>query len=362
MKQPSYLSLARELIAIESVKSNPKGLDQALDLCLSKLRDFTIEHFDDFGVKSALIYNQATRPSKFRLILGAHLDVVPAEPKQFIATEQKGRLYGRGAYDMKAAASVLVEIFALQANKVDYPVALQLVTDEEDGGHHGAKHQLTQGINSDFVILGEYSDLLINNTSKGLCWVKIRVEGEAAHGAYPWRGNNAANLLIEAISDIQTKHPTPQDETSKTTWNLSWVNVADKTKNRSSDSAEAFLDIRFSPEDSIFSSLDKERVKNYIQSLTKTNLSVDVQTLEAACHTESDHPDVRALKACGANGTLKTHGSSDLRFFQEHGIPGVCFGPKGANPHADNEYVELESLENYRSMLTQFVQQLPAHS
>ena len=354
----SALELSKQLITIESTADNPHGLEQALDVSLAKLHNFTIEYFEDFGVKSALVYNTAKRPKEFRLIIGGHLDVVPGKPFQFVPVEKNGRLYGRGSYDMKPAMAVLIELFSLQATKVNYPLALQLVTDEEQGGHHGVRHQLAQGVRSQFTVLGEYSDGLINNQAKGICWLRLKTNSVSAHGAYPWRSTNATSLMVQALNDLQRAHPRPTKETDKTTWNISWFDVPDKTKNRSSASAEAFIDVRFNSGDKTFTSLNPQIITSYVQSLTDVELAIDVITLETACHTKSTNPDVQNLKKHTGATFLSTHGTSDIRFFESHGMPGVCFGPKGANPHAKDEYVEIDSLKKYYDWMRAYIKNI----
>jgi len=85
---------------------------------------------------SPLIYLGAKRP-RFQVILNAHLDVVPAQPDQFRPRREGDRLYARGAQDMKVAALVEAQVFRELAAELPYPLALQLVTDEEVGGRDG---------------------------------------------------------------------------------------------------------------------------------------------------------------------------------------------------------------------------------
>ena len=145
-----------------------------------------------------MIYPQKTRPKKFKIILNAHLDVVSGREEQYKPYEKDGKLFGRGAIDMKGAAAVEILVFKEVAKRVSYPLALQLVTDEEIGGFCGTKYQIEKGVRADFVIAGEPTDFGVNNKAKGIIWLKIKTKGKSAHGAYPWRGKNA--LLITFLS------------------------------------------------------------------------------------------------------------------------------------------------------------------
>ena len=194
----SIILLTKSLISIPSTRNNKKALNDVLDLALKEVKDFTIERFEKEGYPSALIYPQKTRPNNFKIILNAHLDVVSGREEQYKPYEKDGKLFGRGAVDMKGAAAVEILVFKEVAKKVSYPLALQLVTDEEIGGFCGTKYQIEKGVRADFVIAGEPTDFGVNNKAKGIIWLKIKTKGKAAHGAYPWRGKNA--LLITFLS------------------------------------------------------------------------------------------------------------------------------------------------------------------
>jgi len=161
MDTESFLAAACELLAVPSVASRPAELSRALDLVLGFVGPgFAVERFESGGKPSALVYHGAPpggqRPA-FRVILNAHLDVVPAPPGQFRPRRDGDRLYARGAHDMKVSALAAAQVFREVAAGLGYPVALQLVTDEEVGGRDGTLHQLQHGVTGDFVIIGEQS-------------------------------------------------------------------------------------------------------------------------------------------------------------------------------------------------------------
>ncbi|MFN4213003.1 MAG: M20/M25/M40 family metallo-hydrolase, partial [Microgenomates group bacterium] len=104
------LSFSKKLISLPSTKDNPQILKKVLEVALEEVKDFTppfakggvtIERFEKNGVPSALIYKEKERPERFKVILNAHLDVVSGKEEQFKPYEKDGKLYGRGATDMK---------------------------------------------------------------------------------------------------------------------------------------------------------------------------------------------------------------------------------------------------------------------
>lgn len=117
MEFESFLAAALELLALPSTADRPDDLQRALDFVLDWVGPgFTVERFSSGGKPSALVYSGAGtadgagRP-RFRVILNAHLDVVPAGPEQFVPRRDGDRLYARGAQDMKMAALVEALVF-----------------------------------------------------------------------------------------------------------------------------------------------------------------------------------------------------------------------------------------------------------
>src|SRR5262249_38813921 len=156
-------------------------LHRALDLVVDFVGPgFTVERFESGGKPSALLYPGMQRP-RFRIILNAHVDVVPADVGQFRPRLDGDRLYARGARDMKVSALAEALVFRELADTLPYPLGLQLVTDEEVGGRNGTLHQLKQGVSGDFVIIGEHSGLSIATDSKGMITTTLRAIGRAGH-------------------------------------------------------------------------------------------------------------------------------------------------------------------------------------
>ena len=129
MDTESFLAATCELLAVPSTSDRPNDLDRALGMVLGFVGPgFRVERFESRGKPSALIYRDAERP-RFRVILNAHLDVVPGSPEQFRPRRAGLRLYARGAQDMKVSALVQAQVFRELAGHLPYPLGLQLVTD-----------------------------------------------------------------------------------------------------------------------------------------------------------------------------------------------------------------------------------------
>ncbi|MBI4117834.1 MAG: M20/M25/M40 family metallo-hydrolase [Parcubacteria group bacterium] len=348
------LSLSKQFISIRSTAANPKEREQILTLALSHLTGYTAETFERNGVKSALIYNFTKRPKKFRLLLNGHLDVIPAKEHQFTPKIENDRLYGAGSMDMKANAACLIEAFAMTAHQVSYPLALQLVTDEEIGGFDGTKYQVEQGVSADFVIAGEPTNFDIVHMAKGILQLKISAAGKTAHGAYPWRGENAVWKMKKVLDILQKKFPIPKKEVWETTLNLSSIESSNRTFNKIPDDCTVWLDVRFVPEDA-------KHILKDIKSLLPEGFSVFVNTDEAALMTPKDTPDIQTLKKIterifgDAIKLRGANGSSDARHYSKVGCRGIEFGPIGGGIGSDEEWVDIPSLETYCKILKEFV-------
>lgn len=355
---PQILKLTKELISIRSTKENPALLKEVLERALAEVGEFTVERFERNGCPSALVYYGSRRPKRFKIILNGHLDVVPGRDEQYQPFEKDGRLYGRGASDMKASTAALLYVFKNMAAKVDYPLALQLVTDEEIGGYDGTKYQAEQGILADFVIAGEGTELNIKNETKGVIWLKIKTKGRTAHGAYLWKGENALWKLMRILERLEAEFPEIHKEAWATTVNLAKVSSTNETFNKVPDQAEAWLDARYIAR-------DKESIVPALKKIAGKEAELDFLENEPEHYTAPDNPFIRKL-ADAVNGhfgnekvkLLKGHGASDIRHYSAIGVAGVEFGPVGAGLHTDNEWVDTKFLSDYYEILASFLKSL----
>jgi succinyl-diaminopimelate desuccinylase len=357
------LDVARDLIAIRSTADRPAELRRVLDLVLDVVGPgFAVELFESGGKPSALVYPAAPRP-RFRVILNAHLDVVPGADEQFRPYRDGDRLYGRGAHDMKAAALVLATVFRETARELPYPIGLQLVTDEEVGGYDGTGHQLADGVTGDFVVIGEQSDLRVVTESKGIAQVRLRASGVAAHAASPWLGDNALGTLIAAVGAILRRYPVPAAEAWVTTVNVARIETANRTVNQVPSDATAWLDIRYPPEDRDFAGRTRTEVAAHVRVVAGGAVGVLVDRLGPPHATDPECGDVARLRAAaravGFSGELlRKHGAADSRFYFERGMDAVIFGPGGAGQHGPEEYLDVTTIAPYHDALVAFLRAL----
>jgi succinyl-diaminopimelate desuccinylase len=355
----SFLSQAEELLAIESTADRPEELERSLELVLASLgAGYTTERFESKGKPSALVYSGPTRP-EFRVILNAHLDVVPGSPAQFRPHRGGGRLYARGAHDMKVAALVQAQVFRELAAGLPYPIALQLVTDEEVGGRHGTLHQLEQGVRGQFVIIGEQSRLEIVAESKGLLHAYLYATGRASHSAYQWLGDNALVTLIRTLDRLLARYPVATEEIWRTTLNVAKIDTTNRAFNQVPADATAWLDIRFPPEDADFNGRSVGAVTDYLNAFCAPGATIVVDRVDAPHWADTGRAEVRQLQQAARRqgypaGFLRKHGAADGRFYAERGMDAVIFGIGGDGQHGPEEYLDIATVEPYYRALTEF--------
>ena len=359
--------MAVDLLGVRSTADRPEMLRRAVDTVVDFVGPgFHVERFESKGKPSALLYadrfHGAERP-EFRVILNAHLDVVPGEPEQFRPRREGDRLYARGAQDMKVSALVLAQVFRETAANLPYPLALQLVADEEVGGADGTLYQIQQGVTGAFVVIGEHSRLNIVTDSKGQVQAKLRAAGRAGHGAYPWLGDNALLKLVNTVTRLMAGYPAPTEEVWRTTVNLARVETPNRAYNQTPAQAEAWLDIRFPPEDADFNGRTPQEITEHLQSFCEPDVEVVVERYGSPQHADHDLPEIRELRQAAQNqgfpaDFIYKHGASDGAHYSGRGMPAVAFGIGGAGQHGPEEYAEISTIAAYHRALTEFLERL----
>jgi succinyl-diaminopimelate desuccinylase len=360
MDTEAFLAAACDLLAVRSTADRPGDLHKALDFVVGFAGPgFTVEEFESGGKPSALLYRGARRPH-FRIILNAHLDVVPAAAAQFRPRRDGDHLYARGAQDMKVSALVQAQAFREVAGALPYPLGLQLVTDEEVGGRNGTLHQIQQGVTGEFVIVGEHSGLQIVTDSKGMITATLRAVGRSGHAAYPWRGDNALIKLQDSLASLLTAYPPATEEAWRTTVNLARIQTPNRARNQIPALAEAWLDIRYPPDDTNLNGKTVPEITAYLASFCRPGVTPVIEHADPPHHADQHRPEIRSLQQAVARqgyrpGFLRKHGAADGRFYYQHGTDAIIFGIGGDGLHGPDEYADTTTIAPYYQALTEFL-------
>ncbi len=210
------LELARALVATPSV--NPaldeggQGEAGAAELVAGWLSGwgFEVERHEFARGRTSLVA-RVSRGAGRSLLLSGHLDTVGVQGMTidpFAATVRDGRLWGRGAADMKGGlAAALAAARDLAATDFSGTLLLALTADEEEAGR-GCRQLVDAGLRADGAIVCEPTSLAIMPAHKGFAWVRIEFRGQAAHGSRPERGVDAilhAGQFLARLDEIETR-------------------------------------------------------------------------------------------------------------------------------------------------------------
>ncbi|HLG16030.1 MAG TPA: M20/M25/M40 family metallo-hydrolase [Blastocatellia bacterium] len=209
------LELTRRLINIPSISGDEKDV-----------AEFLAEYLSDAGFDVQLQDAAEHRPNVYarrgepEVVLSTHTDTVPP---YFGFREDDEFIYGRGACDTKGIiAAMLKAAEALVEAKVSEFGLLFLVG--EEAGSVGARVANAMPNRARYLINGEPTESKLALGSKGALRVIIRVEGRAAHSAYPEMGDSAVDKLIDILTDLRRVR-LPRDETlGEATMNIGVIN------------------------------------------------------------------------------------------------------------------------------------------
>lgn len=304
------------------------------------------------GINS--LYASTSKGRHCKLLLQAHIDVVPAEDRPF--RSEGGRYYGRGAYDMLfAAAAYLTLIEQLGDNLRKYDIGLMFSGDEELGGFNGVLPFLEQGYTTDVCILPDAGNNFggLSIAAKGISAHTIRIHGKSHHGSRPWEGDGAGAKLIHFLSEVEKIFDT--SDTNNSTVTIATLS-AGSAENQGPAHADTTLDIRYKDK------ADLEQIKYKLDILLKKyngeilklvegdNYQLDLsnQHVENFVTLYEEHIGKPVERT-------KAFGSSDARFFAALDIPVIMFRPDGGGAHGDNEWISVESIEKFYQLLKEYV-------
>ncbi len=289
------------------------------------------------------------------LCLQAHIDVVPGNEELFFPKEEKGLLYGRGAYDMKFAIACYIEILK-RTNPEKHGVGLLLTSDEEIGGANGVGAAIKEGYSPSFVFLPDGGDnWKFDVKAKGAWHLEISTKGKAGHASRPWEGVSAIHKLLDISKELRSHFTETKEEEFKPTINIGKIEGGEAT-NQIAEKALMKVDIRFT------SKGEKEKIEKILDSLKEkyegTEIKEDVYAPPFECDAKNPHFKEFEKIAREHGKSIKegfAHGATDARHFSAENIPVMVIKPRGGGSHSKKEWVDLKDLDDFCSTLEKFV-------
>jgi acetylornithine deacetylase len=379
------VDLLRDLVAIDSV--NPTLVPGARGEATAS--EFLCKFLRERGIPAELEEAAPGRPNVVAMLSSpnaskqisekksaalailAHIDTVGAGdmPEPFTPLEREGRLYGRGALDIKSgvAAMCVAAIAARDSVDLKKPLLIAAVVDEECDSI--GTEALLKRHTADAAIVIEPTDLRLTIAHKGYAWFEIVTHGRAAHGSLPSEGRDAIRMMGRVLNildalDRKLASLTPHSLLGHGSLHASVIRGGQEL---SSYPVECRLQLerRMLPEESA------------------GEIEVELRTLVAGLSARD--PDFRGtVRGLGSrpayeiargapivqlvsNAIRKILGPSaaeqfvgmaawtDTALLAEAGIPGIVFGPSGRGLHGSEEYVELDSVVQCSEILLEAI-------
>lgn len=363
MVKSKLITLTKKLISFPTASHDKEKNYQALDFIKEYFfsEEILIQEYEKNGFKSLIL--TAKSPAKvFDLILHGHIDVVPASSStDYEPFIKDGKLYGRGSLDMKSGLAIMLTLFK-ELVKSNNKVALYITSDEELSGVNGTKYLLEKHKPKAkfFITLEGDERYVLKYEQKGILRFALHVKGKGKHASYPWLGDNAIKKFFRVYEQIEQLFPEKQDKDRwYSTINLGTIHGG-TVGNAVPDSASGMIDIRIADDWE-----SPEKVLQAIRKIIKQTNGASIQDISQSAVTkiEKSNPDLQRLNTIARkhvsskkNFYFRNPGTNDTRYAVAVGIPGVSFGPVGANFHAQNEFVEIDSIEKFYVILHEFIE------
>ncbi len=300
-----------------------------------------------------------------------HTDVVPSGPPEawssppFEPSVRDGRLYGRGAADMKsgvAAMVVALEEFVRARPEHAGRVALLLTSDEEgsavDGVRRVAATFRERGERLDWCVVGEPSSKerlgdLIRVGRRGSLTGRLHVRGVQGHVAYPDKARNPIHALAPALAELAaTRWDEGNEAFPPTSFQISNLNAGTGADNVIPGDLRAVFNFRYG------TASRSEDLRERVEAILRRHgieIAADASRIDWWLSGEPFLTRGGALREatiaaigelCGSEPELSTGGgTSDGRFIAPLGAEVVELGPNNASIHKVDEYIALDELE-----------------
>jgi succinyl-diaminopimelate desuccinylase len=360
------LALTEELIALSSVTPEDKGCQQRMAELLAPL-GFACETIQSGEVTNLWARRGTAQPL---LVFAGHTDVVPTGPldkwtsNPFKPTHRDGKLYGRGAADMKTSlAAMIVAVEEFVAAHPDHKGSIGfLITSDEEGpatdGTIVVCNQLkARGEQLDYCIVGEPTSVsqigdMIKNGRRGTMSGKLIIKGLQGHIAYPHLAKNPIHLAMPALAELALEQwDEGNDYYAPTSWQMSNIHAGTGASNVIPGECVVDFNFRFSTASTV------EGLQQRVTALLdKHGLSYDLRWTVGGLPFLTPRGELSAALSdaiqseTGRTTELSTAGgTSDGRFIAQICPQVIEFGPTNASIHQIDEHIviaEIEPLKN----------------
>ena len=369
------LALAKQLIAEASVTPDDQNCQQLLAERLQAI-GFEIEAMPFGDTRNLWARRGRSAPL---VCFAGHTDVVPPGPLEkwasppFAPTERDGRLYGRGAADMKTSIACFVtacERWVAEHPEHNGSIALLITSDEEGDAFDGTTRVVDvlrqRGETIDYCIVGEPTAVsalgdTIKNGRRGSLSGSLTVKGKQGHIAYPHLAANPIHAAAPALAELAAiEWDAGNAYFPPTGFQISNIHAGTGATNVIPGTLEVKFNFRFSTESTA------ESLQQRVQAVLDAHgLDYDLQwslsglpfLTEAGRLTEIAQQAV--AEVCGVTAELSTTGgTSDGRFIKAIAKELIELGPCNESIHQIDENVKLDDIPRLSAVYEQMLRRL----
>jgi acetylornithine deacetylase/succinyl-diaminopimelate desuccinylase len=363
MTTDAVVAEAARLIAVEGHQDHPGEERAVADHLAGRLRgcgaEIELQPVAE-GRVNVLARVRGDRPGPV-LMFNAHLDTVPPYdmPDALTPRVADGRLWGRGAADMKGALAAMIAVVErLAAPDVTFAGELLLTgVAGEENGSPGTRALVEAGVRADFAVVGEPTLLRVGRAHKGAMWAEATFRGVATHGSVPHLGVNAIHHAARFVTAVERDLVPALDRRRHRLLGPATVNVGVVAGGDRPPMVPAScvvqLDRRWLPgerHDEVLAELravaDRLREADPRVDATVTEMPGTATFVHAPLDCPADHPYLRML--CAAAPDPEPVGLqfwTDAALLAASGTPAAVCGPGDiAQAHSLAEWVAVDQL------------------
>jgi len=359
LQKIDVIDLFIKLLSAESVTPDDAGL---LDFISNYLNDFEAIRVDKNGVKNLFLYKKFTEGK--HLCFAGHIDVVPAgdgwSSNPFIPKTEDGKIYARGAQDMKSGVAAFVQAIK-ETKEFNGTLSILLTSDEEGDAFYGTKIVLEElkkrSMLPDFAIVAEptceeaFGDA-IKIGRRGSINGVLKLHGKQGHAAYPAKSINVINLIAPILPKIAGDNLDSGDEFFEPSeFVITDIQAGVGTTNVTPGLLTIMFNIRNSTKTTL------KDIENFIkESFDGLNFELEIKSSANSFMTNPDSKVVKLMQksikeVCNIDTKLSTAGgTSDARFFGKFGVETVEFGVVNDTIHASNERTTIDEVNRLFSV------------
>ncbi len=296
----------------------------------------------------------------------AHYDTVPVNKSEWKTDPFKlsiigNKAFGRGASDDKSGIAIALSL--IQNIKSNANIELIFTCDEEIGSDDGLKWLIKnkrKELKSNSIIVLDCEDKITIGAS-GVSSGKITIKGKEVHAGFPFLGKNAIELSLpfleelnrfQKIIDQKSKYYGDKSRKIYNRFSITMINSGIK-ENLIPGMLEARFDLRSNPETDLNILMNK--FKNYFNSIkNKYKINAELKFLEFHNGYVADMNSKiikKLIETAKQKKVYASFGGLDASFFNQVGIPTVCYGAQNMSIHKSNEYVDINKISKIKKQL-----------